>query len=134
MDADMGVLGADVPRFRCVRAPATYPRVTDGPVRYAAVALGDREVGYLWVADEGDAADFVPRDDAGDDALNVDVVWVARLRASRKRRDTAAEAFDYWVANGGTGGMTIGAPREAPSVEAVRAAARSKARDDAADG
>jgi hypothetical protein len=130
MDADMGVLGADVPRFRCVRSPATYPRVTDGPVRYAPVAMGDRQMGYLWVAADGDAADFVPRDDAGDDALNVDVVWVARLRSSCKRRATAAEAFDYWVANGATEGMSIGEPREAPSIEAVHAVARAKARDD----
>jgi hypothetical protein len=134
MDADMGVLGADVPRFRCVRAPATYPRTTDGPVRYVPVSRAERLMGYLWVAVDDDAADFVARDDAGDEACNVDVVWVARLRASRKRRAAAAEAFEYWLANGETEGMTIGEEREAASVDAVRDLARGDARDDAVNG
>lgn len=138
MDADMGVLGADVPRFRCVRAPATYPRVTDGPVRYAPVSMGGRVTGYLWVAADEDAADFVPRDDAGDEALNADVAWVARLRASRKRRATATEAFEYWLANGSTDGMTMGEPRDAASLDALHDLARRKLtandRDDAVNG
>jgi len=122
MDADLGVLGADVPKFRCVRTPATYPRTTDGPVRYAPVSAGGRVVGYLWVAADGDAADFMPRDDAGDDGLNADVAWVTRLRASRKRKQTAAEAFDHWVAEGADG-ATIGPPSSAPDLGALRALA-----------
>jgi hypothetical protein len=134
MDADMGVLGADVPRFRCVRAPATYHRSTDGTVRYAPVSMGGTVVGYLWVATDGDAADFLARDAAGEDALNADVAWVGRLRSSRKRRDTATEAFEHWLANGATEGMTIGEPREAASLAALHRVAGGGARHDAVNG
>ena len=133
MDADMGVLGADVPRFRCVRTPATYPRSTDGPVRYAPVSAGGRVLGYLWVSADGEAADFVPRDDAGDDGLNADVAWVTRLRTSRKRKQTAAEAFEYWVAEGAADGTTVGPPRPAPDLEALRALAARPAPQGAPD-
>ena len=134
MDADIGVLGADVPRFKCVRAPATYPRATDGAVRYVPVSMSGRVMGYLWVATDDDAADFLPRDEAGDDALNVDVVWVARLRASRKRRAPAAEAFAFWLANGATEGMTLGEAAEAASLDALHDLARGGAADDAVNG
>jgi hypothetical protein len=134
MDADVGVLGADVPRFRCMRAPATYARATDGPVRYVPISMDGKVMGYLWVAVDDDAADFLPRDDAGDDGLNADVVWVARLRASRKRRVSAVEAFDYWLANGATEGLTIGEAADAASLDDLHDLASGAARDDAVNG
>ncbi|MFF5260123.1 hypothetical protein ACFY4C_14330 [Actinomadura viridis] len=60
--------------------PASYALDTDGPIRYLPVVKGDVVLGYVWASVEGDAAMYLPREDAGMDGANAANAWIPRLR------------------------------------------------------
>lgn len=63
----------------------SYPRRTDGPVRYLPVRLGDRTVGYLWASVADDAASFL-RDLAAQPESNfAETWWYERLAELHER-------------------------------------------------
>lgn len=79
--------------------PAGYAPGTDGPIRYAPAVSGDGTVlGYLWAADDEDAAGFVERSAAGTvNASNAADVWQRRLRRAHERGLPALIALREWI-------------------------------------
>lgn len=74
--------------------PRDYAGATDGPIRYVSVADGGGVLlGYLWAAQEEDAAGFVPRAAVGGDAMNAWVDWTMELRARKERDLTPVQAL-----------------------------------------
>ena len=79
--------------------PAGYAPDTAGPVRYAPAVSGDGTIlGYLWAADDEDAAGFVERSAAGTvNASNAADVWQRRLRRAHERGLPALLALREWI-------------------------------------
>lgn len=104
------------PEFRTVYAPPRFPRTTDSPVRFFAVVLRDKVVGYLWAAITDDSAGFVVRKSAGADAFNAGVQWTERLRWAKENGFTPLQALRHWVGDeedpkaGAVSGTEEGAP------------------------
>lgn len=79
--------------FNLVNGPERYVETTIGPVEYAPVAAGEQIYGYLWFRDEDDAADFIPRSDAGRVAQNAAVAWTQELQEAKKNGDRPSQAI-----------------------------------------
>jgi hypothetical protein len=106
-----------------VEGPPDYGYSTEGPVRYVAVAGDAGVLGYLWFAEAEDAAGFVPRKAAGDDAFNAGVAWRRPLRACKARGLTPAEALGEFLAGTAVahaGGVVPGSETAAPDLATVR--------------
>jgi hypothetical protein len=113
------------PEFRLVSAPANYPKRTSAAVRYVPVLRGDRELGYLWVSVDDEAAAFVWRPDQQPDSFNTGQVWLDRLRAAKAEGLTPTEMLHRWIGQPEDEGGHIptGAEQTAPSLEALRSLA-----------
>jgi hypothetical protein len=113
------------PEFRLVSAPESYPKTTSSAVRYVPVRRGDRELGYLWVSVDDDAAGFVWRPDQRPDSFNTGQVWVKRLRAAKAEGLTPAELLQRWVGHPEDEGghVPTGAEQTAPGLDALKALA-----------
>lgn len=70
-----------------------YSDQTEKPVAYLRVIRDQTVLGYLWASDEDQAAGYIPRSSAGDDALNTGVAWSQRLREAKARGLTPAQAL-----------------------------------------
>jgi hypothetical protein len=79
--------------FNPVGGPAEYAYTTDKPVHYVAVAAEAGILGYLWAADEDDAAGYEPRPALGDDAFNAGVSWHVALRRAKSRGIPPSQAL-----------------------------------------
>ena len=87
-------------QFKEVDSPARYAPSTDKPVRYVTVA--DRQgmiLGYLWINDEDDAADWQVRRAAGDEGYNKGSLWVSLLQDAKARGITPAAALAEMIQN-----------------------------------
>jgi hypothetical protein len=118
----------DEPRFRTVRAPDTYPKLTDGPVLWAPVSKSGHLIGYVWAAETGDAADFFlrPGHPMHEPWLNTRVTWVDRLRQARAQGLTAVEALEQWGRHPEEATGELGARQRAESLHALRALAERR--------
>ncbi|MEU4698890.1 hypothetical protein [Nonomuraea dietziae] len=109
----------DQPAFQTVRAPDTYPRTTSAAVRYVPIVKDGTVIGYLWAATTDDAAQYVPREQAGDAAFDAAVAWTQRLRWAKANGITPLQALRHWVGESEdtrAGKVPTGAPFEAPSL------------------
>lgn len=88
---------------RRVDGPQRYASTTDGSVDFVHVANADGVVlGYLWIADGADAAGFVVRESAGNDAFNAGVYWFDQLRKAKGSGLSPGEALMWlWRSAGG---------------------------------
>lgn len=88
--------------------PDTYAPTTDGPVRYAPAVSGDGTVlGYVWAAEEEDAAGFVERAAAGTvNTTNAAAVWHRRLARAHARGLPAPRALREWIGEDPAAGHT----------------------------
>jgi hypothetical protein len=109
----------EAPRFTTVWAPPSYRVTASGPVTYAAISRDDRLVGYLWVAGDEDAADFLAVPDLDERGFEVAVWWVARLRQGRADQRHPRDPFDYWIARAAEYGMAAGEVQQAESLAAL---------------
>ncbi|WP_329566917.1 hypothetical protein [Kitasatospora sp. NBC_01266] len=103
--------------------PRDYADATDGPVRYALVANADGVVlGYLWAAEQDDAADFLPRPAAGIPARQAAGTWVTQLRHGKQRDLTPVQALAElagFAGNINSGRVVPGSEATAPSLDAL---------------
>ncbi|MFC5813895.1 hypothetical protein [Nonomuraea harbinensis] len=112
----------DQPEFRTVWAPDAYPRTTSSPVRYVPVLKDDTVIGYLWAATTDDATQYVPREQAGDPALDAAVAWTRRLRWAKANGVTPLQALRHWAGEGEdprAGLVPVGPPFELPTLRAL---------------
>lgn len=103
--------------------PLAYTNITNGPLRYVEVANDSTVLGYLWAADADDAAGFVPRAAAGDEAFNAWVSWKGELREAKVRRLQPSQALTElaWNTGGGRMGRVVpGSEEQAPSLAALK--------------
>lgn len=102
-----------------------YAYTTNLPVVFVEVAGAEGVLGYMWFCDADDAAGYVPRDAAGDDAYNEGVTWSARLRACKAEGHppTRALAELTTAESESLGKIVPGSEREAPDLEALKALA-----------
>lgn len=110
----------DQPEFRTVWAPDTYPRTTSAAVRYVPIVKDGVVIGYLWAATTDDAAQYVPREQAGDAALDAAVAWTQRLRWAKAHGVTPLQALRHWAGDpedARAGAVPVGAPFELPSLD-----------------
>lgn len=109
--------------FKRSDGPAMYAGKTDKPVRYFAVADGSGTVlGYVWANDADDAADWEPREAAGDEAYNAAHPWVMKLRDAKARGIAPTEALAEMMRDTGDASSTRivpGSLAEAPSLAAL---------------
>jgi hypothetical protein len=118
----------DQPSFRTVRAPASYPRTTSAAVRYVPVLKGDTVLGYLWAAVTDDAAQYVPRAQAGDDGLDAGIAWTRRLREAVADGLAPLEALARWAGEAEderAGRVPPGTPFTLPDLSALEDLAAS---------
>jgi hypothetical protein len=114
----------DEPRFETVSAPDEWPWTTDGPVRYVAVHHGDLLLGYLWAAEDDQAAGFVPAASAGDAGDNAGVAWVGLLREAKASGLRPLDTLRHWADGPDSGhGVPRGAESRAGLDDLVRLAA-----------
>ncbi|MER5427008.1 hypothetical protein [Streptosporangium roseum] len=109
----------DQPAFQTVRAPDAYPRTTSAAVRYIPIVKDDTVIGYLWAATTDDAAQYVPREQAGDAAFDAAVAWTQRLRWAKANGITPLQALRHWAGeseDARAGKVPTGAPFELPSL------------------
>ncbi|MEW9553846.1 hypothetical protein [Nonomuraea sp. NPDC050783] len=102
--------------------PDAYPRTTSSAVRYVPVIKDDIVIGYLWAATTDDAAQYVPREQAGDPALDAAVVWTQRLRWAKANGVTPLQALRHWAGEGEdarAGRVPVGTPFELPTLAAL---------------
>ncbi|MCK2214691.1 hypothetical protein MF672_012930 [Actinomadura sp. ATCC 31491] len=112
----------DQPQFRTIHAPDSYARTTSAPVRYVPVLKDDTVIGYLWAATSDDAAQYVPREQAGDPAFDAAVAWTGRLRWAKASGVTPLAALRHWAGeseDARAGRVPVGAPFELPSLRAL---------------
>lgn len=74
---------------------------TQKPVAYVSVIRDQTVLGYLWANDEDQAAGFIPRPSAGDDAFNAGVAWSQRLREAKAHGLTPSRALSEPASLGG---------------------------------
>jgi hypothetical protein len=122
-----GWLSSDEPRFRTVYAPGTYPRTTDGPVIWAPVSKEEELIGYVWVGEDADAADFFLRPGHPMDELwlNTRVAWVGRLREARAEGLTPIQAMERWAQEPADATGAVGPRQHAESLQALHALAET---------
>lgn len=104
---------------------AGYASSTSGPVRYRQVAAsGGGILGYLWYDDAENAAGYVPRKAAGDDAFNAGTYWYGHFAAAQKRGLAASEAvaeFEEQHVGGPSAGWIVpGSEAESPGVQQLK--------------
>ncbi|MGI5490327.1 hypothetical protein [Microtetraspora malaysiensis] len=112
----------DQPVFQTVLAPDAYPRTTSAAVRYVPIIKDDVVIGYLWAATTDDAAQYVPREQAGDAALDAAVAWTRRLRWAKANGVTPLRALQHWAGeseDSRAGKVPVEAPFELPSLGAL---------------
>ncbi|MEU1725225.1 hypothetical protein ACNF49_27950 [Actinomadura sp. ATCC 39365] len=112
----------DQPEFRTLHAPDAYPRTTTSAVRYVPVLKDDTVIGYLWAAATDDAAQYVPREQAGDAAFDAAVVWTRRLRWAKANDVTPLRALRHWAGeaeDARAGQVPVRQPFELPSLRAL---------------
>lgn len=108
---------------RITGGPPRYTSQTEGPVVYVAVTAG-RVIGYLYANDADDAAGWVPRHDATPDEQNLAAAWIIRLRDAKARGLAPVAALhELRGAANGPSAISPDAPRTAPDLDALRAAA-----------
>ena len=73
--------------------PQDYASTTDQPVSHVAVANEAGLLGYLWVCDAGDAADFLPAESAGDHGYHAWIAWAGLLRDRKGRGLSPSQAL-----------------------------------------
>ncbi|MFJ4658138.1 hypothetical protein ACIP5Y_43300 [Nocardia sp. NPDC088792] len=74
-----------------------YDSWTRLPVFYFPITLGDNLVGYLWGAQNGNAAGFFPHLASGINNVRSSIFWQNRLEEMYRRGLKPAEAIRYWV-------------------------------------
>ncbi|MFG1618172.1 hypothetical protein ACGFI3_35925 [Nonomuraea wenchangensis] len=112
----------DEPVFQTVLAPDSYPRTTASPIRYMPILKDDVVIGYLWAATTDDAAQYVPREQAGDPALDAAVAWTRRLRWAKANGVSPLAALRHWSGepeDGRAGKVPVGRPFELPTLAAL---------------
>jgi hypothetical protein len=110
------------PKFETVWSPESYADTTRSAVRFVPVLKDAVVMGYLWAAVTDDAADYVPREDAGTDGFNVSVEWVQRLRAAKADGLSPLRLLRRWAGepeDPRTGRIESGSERELPSLAAL---------------
>ncbi|GHE24059.1 hypothetical protein [Streptomyces thermodiastaticus] len=116
--------------FNQVEGPPKYRTWTDKPVRYFTVVdkQGGAVLGYVWGADEDDAAAWVPRKAAGGRALAEGGHWHSRLRDAKERGKQPSQALAEMLSNpeGNRGRAVAESLAEAPDSAAVKALAESE--------
>lgn len=108
------------PAFQTVWAPDSYLRTTSAAVRYLPVVKDGTVIGYLWAATTDDAAQYVPREQAGDAAFDATVAWTQRLRWAKANGITPLQALRHWAGeseDARAGRISAGAPFELPSLD-----------------
>jgi hypothetical protein len=113
--------------FRVVDGPQQYARKATGPIRYAPVRRGGTVLGYLWAADDQDAAGMARRPAAGDAGGNASVYWTLALRTAKARDLRPSEALAVLAAEAGddtNGHVVLSALTEIDSLTALRELAR----------
>jgi hypothetical protein len=109
--------------FRLVRGPEEYAYTAESTVTYVAVANRAGIIGYLWAADDEDAAGYEPRPALGGDAFNAGVPWVMKLREAKARRLRPSQAlaeFSKLRGDEEMGRVVPGSQAEAPNLAALK--------------
>jgi len=105
-----------------------YGSMTGQRVRYLPITRGDEVLGYLWAAEDGDAAGYVRQVAAGTDGLKAGALWRTRLAESKRDGLTPVEALRRWIGVPGYlgfGGITTEAEEaEVPDLQALLHIAR----------
>lgn len=108
--------------------PPRYRRDTQGPVQYLAIAdPRDAVIGYVWANDADDAAGWLLRAAAGDDAFNEGFVWATKLHDAKARGVSPTAALTTMIRDSdtvGTSHVVPGSSTEAPSLTMVKDLAR----------
>lgn len=111
-------------QMKQVAGPATYNRVTDGPVTHLTVA--DRTgtvIGYVWANDQDDAAGWVVPPGLPAGAVNAGGRWIRALRGG-KARELAPSALLTELAEGANDSEQSHAVRgsltEAPTLASLK--------------
>lgn len=103
--------------------PRDYANTTDKSLRYVEVANEDGVLGYLWAADEDDAASFVPRSAAGGAAMRAWGSWKHELRQCKERDllpSRALAELSDGAGNEKMGRVVPGSQAEAPNHSALK--------------
>ena len=74
-----------------------YDFLAAGPVRYLAITREGEVLGYIWVSEAGDAADFVHRAGAGSAGIAAGEVWMSRLDQAAAEGLEPLHALRRWV-------------------------------------
>jgi hypothetical protein len=80
---------------RLPEGSARYADMTEGPVRYLTVAGSRGVLGYLWAADNEDAAGYEPRSAAGEAAFDAALVWLLRLGEAKASGLSPRQALSH---------------------------------------
>lgn len=102
--------------------PVDYAATADGPVRYVEVVDDQGLLGFLWFQDAADAADFIPCESRGIDALKAGVAWGGKLREQKERGLAPSQAVSdlaTWT-DTDAGRAAAGELSEAESEDALR--------------
>ncbi|MEU0452704.1 hypothetical protein ABZ322_06670 [Streptomyces sp. NPDC006129] len=97
-----------------------FEACTESPVTFVEVVAGSRVIGYLWAADNDDAAGYEPRTPSGDIAVEAGTAWLTRLSDAKQRGLSPAEALRELSARQGdsrAGTVVAGSLRRAASLE-----------------
>lgn len=103
--------------------PRDYANTTDKPLHYAEVANERGVIGYLWAADESDAANFLPRPAAGGVAMSAWGSWKRELRQCKERNLLPSQALTELsdgVGNDKMGRVVSGSLAEAANLAALK--------------
>jgi hypothetical protein len=100
-----------------------YESETSAPVEFVDVSLDEGVIGYLWAAENGDAAGYEPRTPAGHVAMDVAAEWLAYLSQAKGRGLSSLDALREAMDGEGTkpsGAVASGSLRRASSAEEVQ--------------
>jgi hypothetical protein len=74
-----------------------YRPSTNGEIRYLPVIRDGVVLGYLWAAENDDAAYYIERKDAGTAGVNGGAPWISRLRQAKADGLAPLQAVRQWV-------------------------------------
>lgn len=78
---------------RIPQGAARFETTTESPVDSVEVRSKGRVLGYLWAAEEGDAAGCEPKNSSGHAAFDAAVDWLTRLSEAKRRGLSPSEAL-----------------------------------------
>ncbi|MEV5983997.1 hypothetical protein AB0L85_03165 [Streptomyces sp. NPDC052051] len=100
-----------------------YEAETSAPVDFVEVSIDERVIGYLWAAENADAAGYEPRTPAGHLAIDAAADWLAYLSQAKRRGLSSREALreaTRWKGTERSGTVAPGSLHRASSPEDVQ--------------